>query len=102
MTIKAQFEDLSPIKKALYEIRTLKGKLQDLSQSRNEPIAIIGVGLRFPGGASDAASFWKILSDRLNTVTEVPAARWKIDDYYDSDPEAPGKMYSRHGSFLAD
>ena len=102
MTIKAQFEDLSPIKKALYEIRTLKGKLQDLSQSRNEPIAIIGVGLRFPGGASDAASYWKILSDRLNTVTEVPAARWKIDDYFDSDPEAPGKMYSRHGSFLAD
>ena len=102
MTIKAQFEDLSPIKKALYEIRTLKGKLQDLSQSRNEPIAIIGVGLRFPGGASDAASYWKILSDRLSTVTEVPAARWKIDDYYDSDPEAAGKMYSRHGSFLAD
>ncbi|HEX3377798.1 MAG TPA: beta-ketoacyl synthase N-terminal-like domain-containing protein [Candidatus Acidoferrales bacterium] len=102
MTTKTQFEDLSPIKKALYEIRALKGKLQDLSQARNEPIAIVGVGLRFPGGASDAASYWKILADRLNTVTEIPAARWKIEDYFDSDPEAPGKMYSRHGSFLAD
>src|SRR5665213_3410388 len=102
MTTKTQFEDLSPIKKALYEIRNLKGKLQDLTQAQNEPIAIVGVGLRFPGGASDAASYWKILADRVNTVTEVPVARWKIDDYFDADPEAPGKMYSRHGSFLAD
>ena len=102
MTTKTPIEDLSPIKKALYEIRSLKGKLQDLTQAQNEPIAIVGVGLRFPGGASDAASYWKILADRLNTVTEIPASRWKIDDYFDSDPEAPGKMYSRHGSFLAD
>jgi acyl transferase domain-containing protein/SAM-dependent methyltransferase/acyl carrier protein len=102
MTTKTQFEDLSPIKKALYEIRNLKGKLQDVTQAQNEPIAIVGVGLRFPGGASDAASYWKILVDRVNTVTEIPAARWNIDDYFDANPEAPGKMYSRHGSFLAD
>ncbi|HET6143117.1 MAG TPA: beta-ketoacyl synthase N-terminal-like domain-containing protein [Candidatus Acidoferrales bacterium] len=102
MTTKTQFEDLSPIKKALYEIRTLKGKLQHLTEAQNEPVAIVGVGLRFPGGASDATSYWKILTDRVNTVTEIPAARWNIDDYFDANPEAPGKMYSRHGSFLAD
>lgn len=102
MTTKTQFEDLSPIKKALYEIRNLKNKLQDLTQAQNEAIAIVGVGLRFPGGASDAASYWKILADRVNTVTEIPASRWKIDEYFDSNPETPGKMYSRHGSFLAD
>src|SRR5580658_4520818 len=102
MTTKPQFEDLSPIKKALYEIRTLKGKLHDLSRAQNEPVAIVGVGLRFPGGASDAASYWKILADRVNTVTEIPASRWNIEDYYDPDPEARGKMYTRHGSFLED
>ncbi|MGC2332319.1 MAG: beta-ketoacyl synthase N-terminal-like domain-containing protein [Candidatus Acidiferrales bacterium] len=102
MTAKTQPEDLSPIKKALYEIRTLRGKLQELSQAQNEPIAVVGVGLRFPGGASDAASYWKILADRSSTITEIPASRWPIDEYYDPDPDATGKMYTRHGSFLND
>lgn len=102
MSTKPQFEDLSPIKKALYEIRALKGKLQDLTQAQNEPVAIVGLGLRFPGGVSDAASYWKVLAGRRSTITEIPASRWNIDDYYDPDPEAPGKMYTRHGSFLED
>jgi acyl transferase domain-containing protein/SAM-dependent methyltransferase/acyl carrier protein len=102
MSTKPQFEELSPIKKALYEIRTLKAKLHDLSEAQNDPLAIVGIGLRFPGGASNAASYWKTLADRVNAVTEIPAARWNIDDYYDADPDAPGKMYSRHGGFLAD
>jgi acyl transferase domain-containing protein/SAM-dependent methyltransferase/acyl carrier protein len=102
MSTKPQFEELSPIKKALYEIRTLKAKLHDLSQAQNEPLAIVGIGLRFPGGASNAASYWRILAERVNAVTEIPAARWNIDDIYDPDPDAPGKMYSRHGAFLPD
>src|SRR5665213_2237416 len=102
MTQDTQFENLSPIKRALYEIRTLKGKLHDLERSQNEPIAIVGLGMRFPGDAANAAALWKILADSVDTLTEIPASRWSIDRYFDSNPDVPGKMYTRYGHFVAD
>ena len=47
-------------------------------------------------------SFWQLLSDGVDAITEVPADRWPIDAFYDPDPDAPGKMATRHGGFLAD
>ena len=102
MANDTQFENLSPIKQALYQIRTLKEKVHDLEKAQSEPVAIIGMGMRFPGEASSAAALWDILSRGVSTVAEIPASRWKIDDYFNSDPDAPGKMYSRHGSFIGD
>ena len=64
-----------------------------------EPIAIIGMACRFPG-ASDPAAFWRLLHDGVDAVTEVPAERWRLDDYYDPDRSAPGKMSTRWGGFL--
>ena len=61
----------------------------------DEPIAVIGIGCRFPGGATSPESFWKILRDGVDAVGEVPPERWDIDAYFDADPEAPGKTYSR-------
>nr|AXM42951.1 polyketide synthase [Myxococcus fulvus] len=69
-------------------------------KTAHEPIAIIGMGCRFPGGAHDATSFWKLLRDGVDTVQEVPRSRWDVDAYYDADPSVPGKMYTRHGAFL--
>ena len=63
-------------------------------------IAIIGIGCRFPGGISDAASFWDFVLKKGDAVTDIPADRWDVDKYYDPDPEAPGRMYTRRGSFL--
>ncbi|QWR76994.1 SDR family NAD(P)-dependent oxidoreductase [Candidatus Magnetomonas plexicatena] len=65
-----------------------------------EPIAIIGIGCRFPGGADNPESYWKFLESATEVRTEVPASRWDINDYYASDPDAPGKMYCRYGAFL--
>ena len=65
-------------------------------------IAIIGIGCRFPGGITDATSFWNFVSRKGDAVMEIPASRWDVDRYYDADPEAPGRMYTRHGSFLPD
>jgi acyl transferase domain-containing protein/acyl carrier protein len=67
----------------------------------SEPIAIIGLGCRFPGGADSPEAFWTILRDGVNCVTEVPADRWNADAFYDPDPETPGKTYSRHGGFVS-
>jgi len=68
----------------------------------SEPVAIIGMGCRFPGGASDPDAYWRMLRDGVDAVTEIPSARWNLDAYYDSDPEKPGKMYCRHGGFIRD
>jgi amino acid adenylation domain-containing protein len=70
--------------------------------SPREAVAIIGMGCRFPGGADSPEAFWRLLRAGVDAITEVPPERWKIDDYYDPDPEKPGKMYCRHGGFLRD
>ncbi|MCK6589452.1 MAG: acyltransferase domain-containing protein, partial [Polyangiaceae bacterium] len=74
----------------------------DEPRDTDEPIAIIGMGCRFPGGASDAASFWALLRDGVDAITEVPRDRWDVDALYDPDPDAAGKMNSRWGGFLRD
>ncbi len=67
-----------------------------------EPIAIIGIGCRFPGNASTPERFWELLQNGVDAVTEVPSTRWNIDAFYDSNPDTSGKMYTRSGSFLPD
>src|SRR5262249_37709536 len=67
-----------------------------------EGIAIIGIGCRLPGGSNSPETFWRLLRDGVDARQEVPADRWDIDAYYDPDPDAPGKMYSRWGAFIED
>ncbi|QQR41971.1 SDR family NAD(P)-dependent oxidoreductase [Myxococcus xanthus] len=66
-----------------------------------EPIAIIGMGCRVPQ-ASGPDAFWKLLEGGVDAISEVPASRWKVDDYYDARPGVPGKTYTRWGGFLDD
>ncbi|HMG55397.1 MAG TPA: beta-ketoacyl synthase N-terminal-like domain-containing protein, partial [Kofleriaceae bacterium] len=66
----------------------------------DEPIAVIGIGCRFPGGADDPAAFWALLEAGFDAITDVPRDRWDVDALYDPDPDAPGKMYVRSGGFL--
>lgn len=66
-----------------------------------EPIAIVGIGCRFPG-ASGPAELWTLLCDGADAITEVPSGRWNVDDFYDADPAVPGKMSTRWGGFLRD
>src|SRR4051812_347542 len=63
-------------------------------------IAIIGVGCRFPGGVNDAESFWKLLLERRDAVSEVPADRWNIERYYDPEPGIAGKTFVKRAGFL--
>jgi myxalamid-type polyketide synthase MxaB len=65
----------------------------------SEPIAIIGMGCRFPG-AENLEAFWQLLVSGRDAITEVPPNRWDVDDYYDASPQTPGKSYSRWGGFL--
>jgi len=67
---------------------------------KREPIAIVGIGCRFPGGASSPATFWQLLLDGVDAVGEIPEDRWDVDAFYHPDPQRPGKIYTRRGSFL--
>lgn len=88
------------MKKALRELQDLRGKLNTLERSRTEPITIVGIGCRFPGGADTPESYWKLLRDGVCTVGPIPEDRWDVSAFYDPDPAAPGKMYVREGGFL--
>ncbi|MDT5159902.1 MAG: hypothetical protein QOC90_212, partial [Mycobacterium sp.] len=65
----------------------------------DEPIAIVSVACHFPG-ASDPEAFWEVLSGAIDAIREVPEDRFDIDEFYDPDPDTPGKIYSRFGGFL--
>ncbi|WP_304119065.1 type I polyketide synthase, partial [Mycolicibacterium bacteremicum] len=67
-----------------------------------EPLAIVGVGCRLPGGAESADSFWRMLCDEVDATGEVPATRWNAARYHDPNPAKMGKVVTRRGGFLAE
>src|SRR5947209_4600819 len=93
---------LSPVKRALLALKDMRARLDEVERAASEPIAIVGVGCRFPGGANDPESYWRLLRDGVDAVSEVPASRWNAAEYYDPDPDTPGKMNTRWGGFLRD
>lgn len=70
--------------------------------SGREPIAIIGMGCRFPGGANSPEAFWKLLCDGVDAISEIPANRWNLEKFYDPDRTKPGRTYVRWGGFIDD
>jgi acyl transferase domain-containing protein len=68
----------------------------------DEPVAVVGMACRFPGGATTPEGFWDLLANGRDATCEVPPDRWKIDEFYDPDPDAPGRMYVRRGGFLSE
>lgn len=67
-----------------------------------EPAAVIGMGCRFPGGASDPDSYWDLLVNGHDAITEIPPDRWTVDAFYEATRGVGGKTYSRWGGFLKD
>ncbi|WP_341889823.1 type I polyketide synthase [Variovorax sp. YR752] len=90
------------LKRALLAIDQLEAKLAAVERGRREPIAIVGIGCRFPQGADTPEAFWELLRSGTDAVTEVPPERWDVDAFYDPDPDKPGKSYTRWGSFVRD
>lgn len=78
----------------------LAEKVERLELARREPIAVVGLACRFPGGANSVGEFWSLLRRGGDAIDAVPASRWNIDDYYSPIRGAVGKMYTRAGGFL--
>jgi myxalamid-type polyketide synthase MxaB len=64
-----------------------------------EPIAIVGIGCRFPG-AKNPEAFWQLLCEGVEAISEVPNSRWQVEQFYDPDSSKPGKTHTRRGGFL--
>ncbi|XXS68128.1 SDR family NAD(P)-dependent oxidoreductase [Sorangium sp. So ce131] len=77
-----------------------EGSPRAASAAGDDPIAIVGVGLRLPGGAVDLESFWSVLSQGIDAAGPIPVMRWNAEEMYDPDPEAKGKSYVREASFI--
>ncbi|MFN8008992.1 MAG: SDR family NAD(P)-dependent oxidoreductase, partial [Terriglobia bacterium] len=92
-------QPLSSIKLALLA-RQLRSEKETIQHLLLEPIAVIGMGCRFPGGSNSPDAFWELLANGRDGICQVPSARWDIDAFYDPAQNSPGKMNTRWGGFL--
>ena len=92
--------ELSPIKRALLEIRNLRARVASLEDRRPAPIAIVGMSVRAPGGVKDVEAYADMLWSGTDAISEIPADRWKLDEWFDEGIDTPGKMYTRFGGFI--
>ena len=76
---------LQSMKRAVAQLKALRSRLEEVERAKVEPIAITGMACRFPGGVKDPESLWDLLSQGIDAITEVPADRWAIDDFFDPD-----------------
>src|ERR1700694_4318071 len=90
---------LSTAKRTLRALEKMQTRLAATEGSQSEPVAIIGLSCRFPG-AKNPAQFWELLRNGVDAISVVPPDRWDVDYYYNSDPNAPGKMNTRWGGFI--
>src|SRR5271169_5248259 len=88
------------ITEALRKIDDLTARLEIAEKGDTEPIAVVGMGCRLPGGVNTPAQYWRLLQDGVSGVVRVPAERWDADAFYSDDHTVPGTICSREGGFL--
>lgn len=81
--------------KALLEIKKLRARVAELESEKHQPVAIIGMGCRYPGSVDGVRAYWELLRNGVDGITQLQNERWSMDEFYDPDPEKPGKMYAR-------
>ena len=92
--------ELTPLKRAFLALEDAQARLASMEQAAREPIAVIGLGCRVPGGGNDPAGFWRLMHDGVDAIGPIPVDRWDADAFYDPDPETPGRIATRYGGFL--
>jgi acyl transferase domain-containing protein/acyl carrier protein len=88
------------ITEALRKIDDLTARLAIAEKASTEPIAVVGIGCRLPGGVTDTDDFWTLLTEGASGVVRVPADRWDADALYSADHTVPGTICNRVGGFL--
>ncbi|MBM7439960.1 type I polyketide synthase [Streptomyces sp. HB132] len=94
---------LSYLKRVSADLHQTRQRLREVETQDREPIAIVGMSCRFPGGVTTPEEFWQLVHEGTDAIGDFPGDRgWDVDALYDPDPDATGKTYSTRGGFLRD
>ncbi|MCB0939937.1 MAG: type I polyketide synthase [Mycobacterium sp.] len=100
MTTPASDRTRAIITDALHKIDDLTARLAVAEKAGTEPIAVVGMGCRFPGGVNNPDQYWELLEAGRSGIVRVPEERWDAEQYYTDDHTVPGTICNREGGFL--
>jgi acyl transferase domain-containing protein/acyl carrier protein len=91
------------LRRVTVDLRRTRHRLREVEQRDNEPIAIVGIGCRYPGGVRSAEGMWPLLEQGVDAIDRFPADRgWHLESLYDPDLGRPDTSYVQEGGFLTD